>query len=196
MQIDDHPLPEKPSKINDPYLQKLIEVGRHPDSMEFVKVPKIEPPMDTWFIDSSGAPHRVQDVSPWIPLDLRLLLTIIQPDTSCRIKCFNLGGHVLSSVAFDIAFFELSDTCQIVFKKFCRFFFGNYSACILYVMTHWTKPHSFSTNFMKHNSCCMIRRSRNQSLFLGTPRDRGSTNCKKHSQFAIELYIFIIEIIN
>ena len=46
MQIDDLPISEKPSKINDPYLQKMIEWARCLDSMEFVRVPKTEPPVD------------------------------------------------------------------------------------------------------------------------------------------------------
>ena len=37
---------------------------------------------------------------------------------------------------------------------------------------------------------------RNHSLFLGTPRDRGSTNCKKHIWFAIEFYEDLINIMH
>ena len=46
MKIDDLPFSEKPSKINDLYLQKVIEGEKYMDSMEFVKVPKPELPVD------------------------------------------------------------------------------------------------------------------------------------------------------
>ena len=85
---------------------------------------------------------------------------------------------MLCSATLNIAFFELSDTRRIFFKYFRRFFLVNYSAWFLYVLTHWPKPHTFSTCFVKRNSFCMIRRCRNQSLFLGPPRDCGSTNHK------------------
>ena len=85
---------------------------------------------------------------------------------------------MLCSVAFDLTFFELSDTSQIVFKYYRRLFLVNYFAWFLYVVTHWPKPHTFSTCFVKRNNLCLIRRCRNQSLFMGPPRDHGSTNCK------------------
>ena len=46
MQIDDLPIPERPSKINDPCLQKVFGWERCLDSMEFVRAPKPEPPVD------------------------------------------------------------------------------------------------------------------------------------------------------
>ena len=46
MQIVDLQIPEEPSKINDPCLQKVIEWKRCLDLMEFVRVSKPEPPVD------------------------------------------------------------------------------------------------------------------------------------------------------
>ena len=89
MQIGDLPLPKKPFKINDPYLQKVIEGESCLDSTESVKMHKPELPVgiqklkkNTRYMDSSGAPHRAQIVSPWIPLDRRFLFTAMQHVTS------------------------------------------------------------------------------------------------------------------
>ena len=48
---------------------------------------------NTWFIDSSGAPHLAQHISPCIPRDLKFFFTAIHPDTSCHKKCLIFGGH-------------------------------------------------------------------------------------------------------
>ena len=45
MQIDDLSILDKPSKINDPCLQKVIEWERCLDSIEFVRAPKSKPPV-------------------------------------------------------------------------------------------------------------------------------------------------------
>ena len=96
MQIDGPLTPEKPSKINDPCSQSdwmgknygyegIRESAQTWTAGGHSKI--------TWFIDSSGAPHSAQIVSPCIPLGLKLFLTAVHPDTSCHKKCFILGGH-------------------------------------------------------------------------------------------------------
>ena len=44
-------------------------------------------------MDSSGAPHRAQVVSPWIPRERKFFFTALHPVTSCHRKCFIFGGH-------------------------------------------------------------------------------------------------------
>ena len=50
---------------------------------------------NTWFIDSSSAPHLAQHISPCIPRACRFFLTAIYPVTNCHRKCFIFGGHRL-----------------------------------------------------------------------------------------------------
>ena len=47
-----------------------------------------------WLIDSSWSPHRVQHVSPCIPLAFRFFMTAIQPESNCHKKCFIFRGHL------------------------------------------------------------------------------------------------------
>ena len=106
MQIDDFSIPEKPSKINDPCLQRVNEWERYLDSMEFVKVLKPKPPVDiqkhTQFVDSSNAPHHAQIISSCIPLVLNFFLTAIHPHINCHKKSFILGGHrTFQQIAFN-----------------------------------------------------------------------------------------------
>ena len=44
-------------------------------------------------MNSSGAPHHAQIVSPCSPFALKCFLTAIHPDTSWNKKCFILGGY-------------------------------------------------------------------------------------------------------
>ena len=48
---------------------------------------------NTWFIDSSGAPHLTQQMSPCSPHACKFFLTAIHPDTNCHKKCLIFGEH-------------------------------------------------------------------------------------------------------
>ena len=59
---------------------------------------------NTWFIDSSSAPHLAQRISPCIPLACRFFLTAIHVVTNCHRKCFIFGGHrIFQQNAFNIS---------------------------------------------------------------------------------------------
>ena len=50
---------------------------------------------NTWFMDSSWAPHLPKQIPPCIPLACKFFFTVIHPVTNCHRKCFNFGGHYI-----------------------------------------------------------------------------------------------------
>ena len=75
MKIDDLPFSEKPSKINDPYLQKVIEGEKYMDLMEFVKVPKPELPVDIQKTHDMWIPQVLHIVHKLCPIEF--LFTVV-----------------------------------------------------------------------------------------------------------------------